>query len=220
MMPKKGRPKNSEGKNTYSEILKLSVELFAQKGFEATTVREIAHGLGITQSALYVHFKNKQEIFDVLFQEYGPDAAMGMLDALIKNSERELPPPFILKSLIEKIMEHFSQREAILLKDILIRSGKPEHLSLLKDRINSLRRRLEVLFKKWMEKGLIKNDFPIDVILWDLLAILPALRFLYQTHDASEKQLKEAKKIAMEHVDFFLARNAIEQKKTSRKEGK
>lgn len=219
-MPKKGRPKNSEGKNTYSEILKLSVELFAQKGFEATTVREIAHGLGITQSALYVHFKNKQEIFDVLFQEYGPDAAMGMLDVLVKNSERELPSPFILKSLIEKIMEHFSQREAILLKDILIRSGKPEHLSLLKDRINSLRRRLEVLFKKWMEKGLIKNDFPIDVILWDLLAILPALRFLYQTHDASERQLKEAKKIAMEHVDFFLARNAIEQKKASRKEGK
>ncbi len=220
MMPKKGRPRNSEGKNTYSDILKMSVELFAQKGFEATTVREIAHGLGITQSALYVHFKNKQEIFDILFNEYGPDAAMVMLDALIKNSEKELPSPHILKILVEKIMEHFSQREAILLKDILIRSGKPEHIALLKDRITNLRKRLEILFKKWMDRGMMKDDFPIDVILWDLLAILPALRFLYQTHDASEKQLKEAKKIAMEHVDFFLARNAIEPKKNQRRESK
>ena len=220
MISKKGRPRNSEGKNTYSEILKVSVELFAQKGFEATTVREIAHELRITQGALYVHFKNKQEIFDVLFHEYGPDAAMGMLDTLIKNSEKVLPAPQVLKLLVEKIMAHFSQREAILLKDILIRSGKPEHLSLLKDRINNLRKRLEILFKKWMEKGMIKDDFPVDVILWDLLAILPALRFLYQTHDASEKQLNEAKKIALDHVDFFLARNVVISKNNKSKGNK
>ncbi len=56
--------------DTKSLILKVSLKLFAAKGFHATTVRDIANAIGIRQSALYNHFKNKEEIFEILLLEF------------------------------------------------------------------------------------------------------------------------------------------------------
>jgi len=50
--------------NTKERILYMSLELFAQKGFSGVSVREIASAVGVRESALYKHFKNKQDILD------------------------------------------------------------------------------------------------------------------------------------------------------------
>ena len=50
--------------NTKERILYISLELFAQKGFSGVSVREIASAVGVRESALYKHFKNKQDILD------------------------------------------------------------------------------------------------------------------------------------------------------------
>ncbi len=49
--------------NTKEKILKCSTKLFCEHGYRATSVRKIAAEVGIKQSALYNHFKNKEEIF-------------------------------------------------------------------------------------------------------------------------------------------------------------
>ncbi|MDQ1268599.1 MAG: hypothetical protein QG560_1242 [Campylobacterota bacterium] len=49
--------------NTKQKILKVSSALFSEHGFKATSVRKIASEVGIRESALYNHFKNKEEIF-------------------------------------------------------------------------------------------------------------------------------------------------------------
>ncbi|WP_373071004.1 TetR/AcrR family transcriptional regulator [Sulfurimonas sp.] len=48
---------------TKEKILKSSTKLFCEFGYKATSVRKIAAEVGIKQSALYNHFKNKEEIF-------------------------------------------------------------------------------------------------------------------------------------------------------------
>lgn len=48
--------------NTKQIILKESLLLFAQKGFDGVSVREIAKAVGVRESALYKHFKNKEDI--------------------------------------------------------------------------------------------------------------------------------------------------------------
>lgn len=204
-----GRPKRTEGRETKRDILKVAVELFAQKGFDATSVREIAREVGITQSALYIHFENKQHIFDELLSQYGPEAGMQILDRYTADFGKDIPSPLILKHIIAELMELFSIREAILLKEILLRSGKAEHIQLLKSRITLLKKRVEKILAIWMKHGCLRDDFPVEVVSWDLMAIVPAMRILFQTHDASKKQLEEAKKIALAHVDFFIARNFI-----------
>lgn len=45
-------------------IMLTSLRLFADNGYEAVSVSEIAGELGLVKSALYKHFKNKRDIFD------------------------------------------------------------------------------------------------------------------------------------------------------------
>ena len=55
--------------NTKTIILEKALELFSTKVYDATTVREIAHAVGITQSSLYKHYKSKEDIFISIFNE-------------------------------------------------------------------------------------------------------------------------------------------------------
>lgn len=55
--------------DTKRRILEVSLELFAQKGFEGVSVREIAKEVGVRESALYKHYKNKEDILDKIVEE-------------------------------------------------------------------------------------------------------------------------------------------------------
>ena len=55
---------------TREKILTEALNLFSQKGFDPVPVRDIAHAVGIKESSLYNHFKNKQDIFDSILKEY------------------------------------------------------------------------------------------------------------------------------------------------------
>ena len=48
--------------NTKEEILLVSLHLFAQDGYEAVSVSQIAGELGITKGALYRHYQSKREL--------------------------------------------------------------------------------------------------------------------------------------------------------------
>ena len=49
--------------DTKTKILKESKSLFSELGYKGASVRKIAAKVGIRESALYNHFKNKEEIF-------------------------------------------------------------------------------------------------------------------------------------------------------------
>jgi len=55
---------------TREKILNEALTLFSVKGYDPVTVREIAYAVGIKESSLYNHFKNKQDIFDSILTEY------------------------------------------------------------------------------------------------------------------------------------------------------
>lgn len=55
--------------NTRQEILETALELFSVKGYEATSVSQLADAVGIRKASLYSHFGSKQEILDALVQE-------------------------------------------------------------------------------------------------------------------------------------------------------
>ena len=50
------------GAETRAQILRVAMQLFTDKGFDATTTRDIANALGMNQSSLYYHFASKDEI--------------------------------------------------------------------------------------------------------------------------------------------------------------
>lgn len=55
-------------RKTQELILQTALRLFAQRGFEGVSVRDITGELELTAPALYVHFKSKQEILEAILR--------------------------------------------------------------------------------------------------------------------------------------------------------
>ena len=63
------RTKQRRRGNTRQRIQDVALELFAEQGYEKTSLREIAERLNVTKAALYYHFKTKEEIIVSLFED-------------------------------------------------------------------------------------------------------------------------------------------------------
>jgi len=57
------------GKDVRERLLIAAVRLFAEKGYSATSVREIVEAAGVTKPVLYYYFRNKEGVFDAMMQE-------------------------------------------------------------------------------------------------------------------------------------------------------
>ncbi|WCT56042.1 helix-turn-helix domain containing protein [Paenibacillus kyungheensis] len=56
-------------KSTYADILEIAYRLFAEHGFDKTSMSMISKELKMTKPALYYHFPSKNSIIDALFNE-------------------------------------------------------------------------------------------------------------------------------------------------------
>jgi AcrR family transcriptional regulator len=61
---------NKEKNNTKKHILEISLDLFSKRGYSSVSIRDICSKVGIKESTVYYHFKNKQEIFDDLCKAF------------------------------------------------------------------------------------------------------------------------------------------------------
>ena len=69
------RPANDEadgrgGSERRSALVQLAADMFAERGFRATTVRDIAEAAGMLSGSLYHHFDSKESIMDELLHPY------------------------------------------------------------------------------------------------------------------------------------------------------
>ena len=54
---------------TNRKIFETSMKLFAEKGYDATSIEEITATVGVAKGTLYYHFSSKEEIFNFLIEE-------------------------------------------------------------------------------------------------------------------------------------------------------
>lgn len=57
--------------NTKERILEKAIDLFYEHGFVKASIRDIVRSVGITNSTVYIHFKNKDEILFSIIEEIG-----------------------------------------------------------------------------------------------------------------------------------------------------
>ena len=72
---KMGRPVRRPGEpGTRDRILDAAIRLFAEDGYEATSIKRITRAVNLTESALYRHFKGKEDLYtqaaENLFREF------------------------------------------------------------------------------------------------------------------------------------------------------
>ena len=108
---------------TYDKILKVAKKEFLANGFEKTSIRDIGKIIGISSTALYRHFENKEAIFATLLKpmlediekmfESREEFYLGDFDLEnhLKMWEQE---PNDLDMLIENIYKYFDEWKLIL----------------------------------------------------------------------------------------------------------
>ena len=96
---KQARGSYAKGLAKREEILTAALELFVEKGYDRTSVREIARAVGLSQAGLLHHFSNKEELFlEVLrrrdeqsvsgMRDRGAHSVEGLIDAIERNSRQ------------------------------------------------------------------------------------------------------------------------------------
>lgn len=55
-------------KKTKERIFEAAINLFAEKGFNATSMREIAEAVGIKKASMYSHYKSKDELLEKILE--------------------------------------------------------------------------------------------------------------------------------------------------------
>lgn len=72
-------------KTTKQRIFEASLDLFAQKGFDAVSMREIADAVGIKKASLYSHFASKDALIERIFNY--PAMALEIVGPKGENAE-------------------------------------------------------------------------------------------------------------------------------------
>lgn len=62
-------PKTEKSKYTKAKILQIAKEVFAQKGFQKTTVKDITNAAELGYGTFYLYFKDKKEVFNALVEQ-------------------------------------------------------------------------------------------------------------------------------------------------------
>lgn len=126
-IPKIGRPfRKADEKNTKEKIFDTAVQLFSNKGYERTSVRELASSIGLTEGAIYRHYVNKEAIFDDIFvyaekfvfsalpieQSLGMQQGMSIFRGLLEPlPEIILAEPYVVKIIRIMFLEiHHNER--------------------------------------------------------------------------------------------------------------
>ena len=106
-----------------AEMVHLAGELFAQKGFRATTVREIADAAGILSGSLYYHFDSKESIGDEILSsfmnavlaDYRAAVAAGggprrVIEQIVRSTTRTLTRHRAALAMLENDWAYFSSQ--------------------------------------------------------------------------------------------------------------
>jgi AcrR family transcriptional regulator len=84
--------------NTEELVLRAAKEVFVEKGFEGSTMQEIANRAGVNKALVHYYFRNKEKLFEAVFTEMFSK----IIPPLVALLESNLP-------IEEKIREFVSQ---------------------------------------------------------------------------------------------------------------
>lgn len=195
---------------TKEKILFEALRQFSIRGFSSVSVRDIAYAIGIKESSLYNHYRNKQDIFDqiILFcqkrvsEQY---SALNLQDTLQGNfTVYDRIAPETLHSISKTLFSFYASDEYMrMFRQMLTieQFNNPEIETMYKDLfIDQPIGFQSTLFSFLMETGAIIKADP-EALAWDFYA--PIFMLLSRYNKLNE----EAERLLTLHIDHFILKN-------------
>jgi AcrR family transcriptional regulator len=146
-------------------LLSAAVAAFGERGYHATTTREIAERAGMSPAGMYVHFPSKE---DVLFQvmQIGHASALAAVEEALAG---DAPPDIKVRRFVEAFTSwHARNHSAARVQQYELRALSRERY----DEIRRVRSRFTRLLREQLEQGMARAVFVIPSIEIAALAIL------------------------------------------------
>lgn len=204
--------------NTKELILTDALDLFSEKGFDGVSVREIAKKVGVRESALYKHFKSKQEILikivekmslqvhDVYKKAQAPEALGNDIVSLYKSiSEKKLC------QMVWNVFQNFTgDTELAKFRRLLFREKNDKKFSKYYNEffLDGVIQNQADVFSKLIKAGFFKKQ---DVRVMAVQFYGPIL-FLFQKSDCEIESEEAIKKLLFAHIHSFGKINREENK--------
>lgn len=143
---------------TRRKLLDAAKRIFAQQGFEAARLEDIAAGAGYTRGAFYANFKSKEDIFFAIFEEWVRERIESFSNAARLHSH----PVDKLAALRSHYAELATDRRLVLIsmEFKLFALRHPEAHARLRSRHRRIRASFGDLFSEIM--GVLGKTIPID----------------------------------------------------------
>ncbi len=196
------RPKNADGQRTRQAILDAALELFADKGYFGTSLRDVATAVGVRESALYNYFKSKEALFDALILAHEHTRSERL--AVLADDGPIVDARALLERLAIGGLESFlDPREQLVFRVLmsdgirLARSGRFN----LHERLGSGPERMQMLMRRLMDEGWLQKADPH--LLWMTFAGPLLLWRHLHAAGADLPMIRNPRAFARQHVDQF-----------------
>jgi AcrR family transcriptional regulator len=156
-------------KPTIERLFDTAASLFWEKGYDATTTREIAAIVGIQQASLYYHVASKEDLFFQLCV-----SSLDRLRSDVESAIRDITEPLdriraLVRAHLTTLLEH-QVRHVTMLTDLRALSDR-HHAAVL-----ALRKKYADLVRETIEygqdRGSIRDDIPAKYLHFALLNML------------------------------------------------
>jgi AcrR family transcriptional regulator len=146
-------------------LLVAAVEAFAERGYHATTTRDIAGRAGMSPAALYIHYKTKEELLHRI-SRIGHDKA---LDILRTAARREGTATERLADAVSSFVRwHAGRRTTARVVQYELDALGPE----ARAEIVALRRQVDAEVRGIVEDGVASGEFDVLDVQGTTLAVL------------------------------------------------
>lgn len=178
------------------EIFDASVHLFLDKGFNETTMREIAQAAGVGKSTLYDYFKSKDEILVSYFE----NEIQTITERAQEIVAQDLGVPEKLRKIMQMHLEYLVDNKKLYLK----LSVESQRLSLgSQQQIQIKRHGYQDMIRTLVEEGIQQEDFrPVNPLFAarSVITLLSLVVFTSRPTGTPEEMLEDAFAIFFEGI--------------------
>jgi AcrR family transcriptional regulator len=138
-----------------AEITEAALEAFAENGYAATKVDEVAKRAGVSKGLLYLYFKTKEDLFKAVIRSF----LSPRIDALISNiEETELSAEEFVRGPFLTFAKSIPGSPAKVLVRLMIAEG-PKHPDLVEWYWNNVVSRALNALRSLIENGVDSGEF-------------------------------------------------------------
>lgn len=189
-------------KEVKEKIIKNALEMFANKGYEGTNIRELSDALGVSKGAMYRHYDSKESLWDAVVEKIEVEykEKFGSIENLpeIPKSTAEL------KVLTLNMMNYtMNDPDIVMCRKTLVREQyKDEKMTILSDQhfLTGVQGVFIEIFKGMMEQGTLKKE-DYEILALEYTATIGAL---INQRDRFPKKEKEIIKKGEAYIDHFI----------------